>query len=197
MSKLLLFLIINMGMQLVEIDEQILDRNFSEYRNNYFIEIDQNTSYDYGISYHYNYYYSDQSPTSFKYIKHTVKKAAFAVRKEESSIEQVIIYLEIFDIDMFYEKLVNKYGTPATLSLSKKYIEEHGFSIPPEMENFSQDSYDGLPKPQIDDYKNLRNISWYNVNNTTGTNITVRNNLTNKIMDIETYEVQVIFKKSK
>lgn len=184
-----------MGIQKTKINEDVLSENFSDYANDSFIKINQDTSYDYGIS--YNYYYPPESVVHYSFMGNIVSKAAFAVG-ENNSIEQVILYLEIFDIDFFYKDLVKKYGEPEIVSLSKAYIEQHGFKIPPDMENFNENSYDSLPKPKLEDYKNLRNVNWYEVNasaNKVETSLIVRNHLVQKVIDAETHTVEVIFRK--
>ncbi|WP_299532394.1 hypothetical protein [Ulvibacterium sp.] len=191
-----------LAFQEMEIDENILSRSFSEYHNVTFIKIDQNTSYDYGISYHYNYFYPTESPIPFSFMGHTVSRAAFAVKEEQNSIQSVVLFLEVFDIDLFYSEMVEKFGQPGTVSVSKIYLEQHGYKIPTEIENFNESYYDSLPVPKLKDYKNLRNINWYEVNDVKNdmandTNIIVRNNLVNRVMDTETHEVEITFLESK
>jgi len=128
----------------------------------------------------------------------TVLKAGFNVNKD-NSIEEVMLFLEVYDIDQFYLALTEKFGTPGTLSLSEFYIKQHGFEIPLAMDKMDVKMYDSIPKPQVKDYKNLKNVNWYKVNsdsNNIETNLIVRNHLESKIGQTEVHEVNLIFRKS-
>jgi len=185
--------------QKTEITTDILNEDFVKYRNEGFIEVDQNFTYDYDISYHYNFYYPEGSNLTYTFMGYPVSKAAFAV-KDNGSIEQVALYITMFDIDYFYQSMVEKFGDPGTLSISKFYLEQHGFKIPPETDNFDETSYDSLPKPKLTDFKNLRNINWYEVNseaNPIDTYIIVRNIKNYKLMNQNINEVEVLFRKAK
>ncbi|PIB25417.1 hypothetical protein BFP77_00950 [Maribacter sp. 4U21] len=184
-------------MQQFNIDENILNRSFSDYESEYFIKIDQEEMHDYEISYHYNYYYPSGTPFNFSFMKHRVSKAGFAVAKDKS-IEQVVLYLKIFDIDMFYKDLVKRYGKPETTSISKFYLEKHGYKIPSETDGFNENSYDSLPTPLLKDFKNLRNVTWYEVNDSVNkieTNLIVRNKPSNIILGTQTHEVEITFRR--
>lgn len=193
-----LFLILAMGLsQKTEIDGNILNSDFSKYENENFIMVTQENCEYLDVSPKYSYYYPSDATETFTFLRHRVSDAAFKV--ENDSIREVKVTLEVFDIDKFYKEIAKKYGEASSASISKKYLEEHGFKVPTETDNFNENAYDQLSLPQIKDYKNLRYVIWSNVANseTSDTYMVVRNRKSVTIMDTEVHDVEVLFRKEK
>lgn len=181
-----------------EITSDILSTDFSVFQNAYCIEVDQDSAYEFGLSYRYNYYLPSESANSYQFMNHTVQKAGFKT-EDGTSIDEVVLFMEVSDIDFFYRKLVERFGRPKTGSLSERYLNQHGYKIPEDFDNIDTDAYDSIPVPEIADYKLLRNVSWYGVNseqNKVETNLMVLNPLKSQVMDVEIHDVQVVFRKA-
>ena len=190
----LLILSTLMSLQAQVITKNIVNDNLSNYWNNDFIEIDSISAYDYGVSYDYNYLYPEEAVVKFKFIEQILKKVAFKTRSD-GSILKVGLYMEMYDVDKFYQRLVDSYGKPEIISYSKYFLDKQSINIFNKIDSLKVNKFESLPEPKIEQYKYLRNINWYFENDDNPkktTSLIVRSHLKNEFMDLEVYSVEVI-----
>ncbi|MDC6366453.1 MULTISPECIES: hypothetical protein [Flavobacteriaceae] len=97
------------------------------------------------------------------FLDFNIHKLAFKVDNSKR-INEVLLIIRVWDSTDFFEKTVNNYGLPNSSSLSKYYIEKHGFRIPPEIDRDSLlNYYENLPEPQIEEFEELQSLIWYDL----------------------------------
>ena len=115
-------------------------------------------------------------------------------------LKKVVFSVIVLDPHDFYHKVIDYYGMPETSSLSKYYIEQQGYTIPPKIEKDSLEMYyKKLRLPTVEDYPILRNITWYEVKkdsfgNSTDMIISNKGNPENLFSE---KEIWIMFRKSK
>ena len=184
--------------QEMTVDEKILSMQFDDlYKSSSFVALDMWNYKEHGLV-NYDYCTDQNMGGHFTFMDFNVEKMGIRL-DEGKGLKEVLVVLKMVDAEQFYRKMVERYGMPGTTSLSKYYIEKHGFRIPPEMEAYNERSYDSLPQPKIADFQDLRSVVWYDLNENTEdvqTDIFVTNRTdpSSKFME---KEIWVVFKKAK
>ena len=198
--KTLSFFILILCQSMV-IDENTLGTSLSElFLGNKPIEIRESNYKDYRFP---NYEYCSGEELVGMYNFYGFKIDRFAVKMNaEQRVREIVVVIKTYEPQLFYETINKWFGTPSTGSLSKFYIEKHGFQIPTQIDRDSLDSYyERLPKPSLDEFSELKNLAWYDINKSnlssnSSIDLIIKNK-TNPNLEFHTKEIWVILKECK
>ncbi len=181
------------------VDENVLGKTLSElFKNSEPLKLDKSNYEQYRFP---NYHFCSSPSMSglYDFLGFQIEKLVVKVDGEQE-IKEMLLIIKISDPQLFYNKFVMVYGMPETSSLSKYYIEKHGFKIPTEIEGDSLENYyEGLPKPSKEEFSELSSLAWYDVNKRSDgipIDIIVYNK-THPNNGFAEKEVRVVFKKAK
>ncbi|WP_350293788.1 hypothetical protein [uncultured Croceitalea sp.] len=186
-------------MHTINIDENILGSSFIDlFQGSQYIKLSMSDYKEDGLS-PYDYCSSETMIGQYSFLDFDVEKVAVKINQDKQ-LKEVMLKLKVWDGQHFYEKVTEKYGMPDTSSLSKYYIEKHGFEIPTTIKIDSVNNYyNNLPKPRIKDFPEVRSLSWYDVNNKSGKVLAdlVIKNKSNPSNKFQKQEIWVVFRRAK
>jgi len=187
--------------QTMLIDETILDKSFSEVlKDSTYIELNMNNSIDSGLT-SYDYCTVDEMAGQYHFLGFPVEKVAGKVELgKDKKFKEILLILKVWDAEQFHQKVVNKYGMPNTSSLSRFYLEKHGFKLPVEVQKDSLDKYYAqIPKPEVKDFHEIQSLAWYDINkknNGVITDLLIKNK-TNPANNFQRKEIWISFKRAR
>lgn len=196
MKKLLLVLLISTVQRNMIIDENLLNLSVSKIKiQQDLIKLNTDNYHTYGLA-SYDYCTQNGTFTSYYFLEYLVKSVAIKVDKNEI-LKEILLKVETHDMVGFYQNVIEVYGEPSTMSLSKFYLEKKGFRIPTEIDQHSlSDYFSKIPKPQINEFPELQSITWFDLKDNEMADMQIRNK--SHPSDIfNTKEVWVIFKRAK
>ena len=141
------------------------------------------------------YEYSESNDEPFTFLGHRASKVELMVKND--TITRVNFEFQVFDIDMFYEKVVKNYGTIDVYSPSATYIESKGYEslrykTPEEKRDFDTSVWEGMPKPEPNEYKILNRMTWIDIaKNAESSYMGIHSR---KSQSSDAYKVSVVFK---
>ena len=147
----------------------------------------------------YDYVTRGEMIPTYTFLDENIQKLAVKIDKSEN-LKEILLVLKVWDSEHFFGKIVETYGMPNTTSLSKFFLQKYGFNIPTSVKEDSLMNYYGnLPKPKINEFHELKNLVWYDINEKTKesqTDLIVKNRTdpSNKFSD---KEIWVILKRAK
>lgn len=196
MKKILLILLISTVQENMIVDENLLSISLSKIKKQQDLIKLNTDNYDiYGLA-SYDYCTQNDIFSNYYFFEYLVKSIAIKVDKNEK-LKEVLLKLETEDMERFYQNVIEVYGTPSTMSLSKFYLEKKGFLIPTEIEQQSLNEYfSKIPKPQMNEYPELRSLTWFDLKNNETADMQIRNK-SNPLDIFNKKEVWVIFKRVK
>lgn len=181
------------------VDATIINSPFTDtFDSSIVIRLNEQNYKEYGLV-SYDYVATNERISSYTFLDMNIHKMAFKV-DEKDKIKEVLLVLKVWDSEHFFRKMVETYELPNTSSLSKFYIEKHGFDIPTSINKDSLENYyNKLPKPEVNEFHELKSLIWYDVIDKTKENqadiiIKNRTNPSNKFSD---KEIWVIIKRAK
>ncbi len=184
--------------QTMIIDESVLSMSFSDlFKGTTYVELEMSNTIGDGLS-SYDYCTVNEMAGQYNFLGVNVEKLAVKIDKD-GNLKEVLIILKIWDTEHFYKTVTDRYGMPDTSSLSKFYIEKHGFKIPTQVPKDSlNDYYNQLPKPEIKDFPEIQSLAWYDINKNSKnilTDLLIRNK-TNPANNFEEKEIWISFKRA-
>lgn len=187
--------------QAMVIDESILGKSFSDvFKDSTYVEINMGNSIGSGLT-SYDYCTVDGMAGQYHFLGFPVEKVAAKVELgEDKKFKEILLILKVWDAEQFYQKVVDKYGMPNTSSLSKFYLEKHGFKLPVEVEKDSLGKYyEQIPKPEVKDFHEIQSVAWYDINKKSNgvlTDLFIKNK-TNPTNNFQEREIWVSFKRAR
>ncbi len=172
------------------IDHNILNNSFNDYFNDNFRPINKDFSYKYDLGHGYDFYYPPESHQPLLYMDYPISRAGFDIN-EDNSINEVTLYMNIFDADVFFKECIKNYGKPNALIFKKEYLEKIE-------DEFSSENRNIVAETKVEEYKSLGRIIWYNVNDSVEkaeTHLAITCSLKYEIMGTPEYEINVVFLK--
>jgi len=185
----------------MDIDESILSKSFSDvFKDSTYVKINMDNSIGSGLT-SYDYCTVDQMAGQYHFLGFPVEKLAAKVEFDETKkFKEILVILKVWDAEQFYQKVVGKYGMPNTSSLSKYYLEKHGFKLPNQVKKGSLDKYyEQIPNPEIKDFQDIQNLAWFHIdskNSGVVTDILIKNK-TNPTNNFQEKEIWVSFRSAR
>ena len=182
--------------QNIRIDENILTDTISNInKHEELIKLSMNNYDVYGLA-SYDYCTQGEDYTDYYFLGYMVNKLAIKVDNNEM-VKEVLLKVKTFDLEKFYQKVIDSYGMPSTMSLSKFYLEKKGFQIPTEIERDSlNEYYSEIPQPKLNEFPEVQSLTWYNVKNGDMADMQIKNK-THPSEIFTEKEVWIVFKRAK
>ena len=180
----------------MEINELTIGESFDRFEKINMVKLNPTTFHKYDINligFHYVYPENDK----FTFLDNTVQKAGFKVK--DNKVQELILFMDISDIDSFYQNMVDTYGEIGTCRISSEYMKRYGLENPSKADSTNlSEYYKKMPQPAITDYKLLNGVAWYDLKNSLqdghlNTVLNVRNKLNTAEVNNDSYFVQVRF----
>ncbi|WP_405268075.1 hypothetical protein [Cellulophaga sp. Ld12] len=176
----------------MKITENTIGANISKFLEKKFTILDIQDCAGYGVHPRFNFLI-ENSHEKFSFLEFEIKK--FAFRNDEGIIKDIILFIDVLDIDEFYEQMVFYYGTAELARLSSIYLKKNGFLKPIDVKDSDLGThYDGVPTPSVLDYKYLHGLSWFDLKTKLDTSIEINMYVLNARRYEDRQEVQVTFR---
>lgn len=161
MKRLVTYLfVIASNMGYTQLNENILYEDFEMIQNVDFKLVLENDYDNRDIEYKSDYYYKPDMKPSLTFLGYPISIASFYLTDDEK-IKGFGMKVQTDNAILFYHKVVEAYGSFSVSSPSTFFFEKHGISLPKEYSEESNSIVKNFPIPIVEEYKDMRTISWY------------------------------------
>ncbi|WP_299532392.1 hypothetical protein [Ulvibacterium sp.] len=147
-----------------QLDEKIVLGNFEIIKNLDFRKVTSGDYDNWDIEYESDYFYKPNTEPPLTFLEYPVLDASFYLT-ENQDIKSFGLRLYLDDADGFYGKMVEQYGEPSIVNQSNYYFQNHGIELPVAESEKAKKIIASIPFPLVNEYKDMRKVSWYDLRN--------------------------------